>query len=202
MAPLACTVLLHLQDRVEQAQPHCHLGKEHAPRLTCGFPAVGADRACLRVGRERLGFLGNLAIALLQGPRIGRLDHAHPQETAPTDSRRDETCCFTTRVSFSSATRSRGTFCGSFWELGFPAIEIVDHRFADWRAFDANTLIADNALHGTWVTGTPCPTWRDLDFSTHGVRLLVNHTEMSEGTGGAVLGHPLNALARLANELP
>jgi 2-keto-4-pentenoate hydratase len=38
----------------------------------------------------------------------------------------------------------------AYAELVFPAVEIVDHRFADWRAFDANTLIADNALRGFW----------------------------------------------------
>ena len=89
MAPLACTVLLHLQDRVEKAQHHFHRGKEPSPRLTCGFPAVGADRACLRVWCESLGCLGTRAIALLHGPRIGRLDHAHPQQTAAADGSRD-----------------------------------------------------------------------------------------------------------------
>lgn len=84
----------------------------------------------------------------------------------------------------------------------FPAIEIVDHRFADWNAFDAYSLIADNAIHGAWITGLSCPTWRHLDLSAHPVRLLVNEAEVSTGTGAAVLGHPLNALAWLANELP
>lgn len=84
----------------------------------------------------------------------------------------------------------------------FPAIEIVDHRFADWNAFDACSLIADNAIHGAWVTGPACSIWRELDLQAHPVRLLVNQTEVSTGTGAAVLGHPLNALAWLANELP
>ena len=89
MAPLARTGLFHLQDRVEKAPHHFDLGKESPPRLTCRFPAVGADRARLGVWRESLGCLGTRAIAPLHGPRIGRLDHAHPQATAPADGGRD-----------------------------------------------------------------------------------------------------------------
>jgi 2-keto-4-pentenoate hydratase len=84
----------------------------------------------------------------------------------------------------------------------FPSIEIVDHRFAGWDAFDVYTLIADNAIHGAWISGAPCATWHDLDLQTHAVRLLANDTEVSTGSGASVLGHPLNALAWLANELP
>jgi 2-keto-4-pentenoate hydratase len=83
-----------------------------------------------------------------------------------------------------------------------PSIEIVDHRFAGWDAFDAYTLIADNAIHGAWIPGAPCPTWQDLELQTQPLRLLVHEKEVASGSGAAVLGHPLNALAWLANELP
>ena len=89
VAQLACTVRLHLQDRVEQAQHQRDLGEEPPPRLTCRFPAVGADRARLVVWRASLSFLGTLALAPLHGHRIGGLDHAHAQETAAANSRRD-----------------------------------------------------------------------------------------------------------------
>ena len=89
VAPRARTGLFPLQDRVEQAPHHFARGKESPPRLTCRFPAVGADRARLGVWRERLGCLGTRAIAPLHGSRIGRLDHAHPQATAPADRGRD-----------------------------------------------------------------------------------------------------------------
>jgi 2-keto-4-pentenoate hydratase len=83
-----------------------------------------------------------------------------------------------------------------------PAIEIVDHRLADWSRFDALSLIADNAIHGAWIPGAAGDAWQTLDLATHTVRLLVNHTVIRTGRGDAVLGHPLHALAWLANELP
>lgn len=89
-----------------------------------------------------------------------------------------------------------------FVAQALPSIEIVDHRFAGWNAFDAYTLIADNAIHGAWLPGAPCATWHDLDLQAHPVHLLANGTEVSTGSGASVLGHPLNALAWLANELP
>lgn len=83
-----------------------------------------------------------------------------------------------------------------------PAIEVVDHRLADWSRFDAPTLIADNAIHAAWVPGPACEQWQDFNLATHEVRLLVNDKVMLTGRGEAVLGHPFNALAWLANELP
>ena len=82
-----------------------------------------------------------------------------------------------------------------------PAIEIVDHRLADWSRFDAFSLIADNAIHGAWIPGAASDAWHTLDLATHTVRLLVNHAVARTGRGDAVLGHPLQALAWLANEL-
>ncbi len=43
----------------------------------------------------------------------------------------------------------------AYINVAFPAIEIVDHRLGDWSRYDALALIADNAIHGAWVTGIP-----------------------------------------------
>ena len=83
-----------------------------------------------------------------------------------------------------------------------PAIEIVDWHYVDWTAAGALSLIADNAIHGAWIAGEPYEAWRDLDLPTHDVRLIVNGQVTTQGNGAAVLGHPLNVLAWLANELP
>ena len=83
-----------------------------------------------------------------------------------------------------------------------PAIEIVEWHYKDWTAAGALSLIADNAIHGAWIAGQPYPAWRDLDLTTHEVRLIVNGQVITQGTGAAVLGHPLNVVAWLANELP
>jgi 2-keto-4-pentenoate hydratase len=81
-----------------------------------------------------------------------------------------------------------------------PAIEIVDSRYDNWEKVGAHSLIIDNACHGAWVKGPLSSEFSDL--AAHPVRLLVNGREETAGNGAAVLGHPLKALAWLANALP
>lgn len=83
-----------------------------------------------------------------------------------------------------------------------PSIEIVDHRLGGWDRFDPFSLIADNAVHGAWVAGPHTRDWRAIDLATHEVRVIVNGDPRHQGRGENALGHPLNALAWLANELP
>ena len=88
-----------------------------------------------------------------------------------------------------------------FIAAAIPSIEIVDHRYADWAAVGAASLIADNAIHGAWIEGEPVADWRDLDLARQTVTLTVNGKPFSAGTGADVLGHPLNVVAWLADEL-
>src|SRR5262245_10415474 len=83
-----------------------------------------------------------------------------------------------------------------------PSIEIVDHRYHDWKTVGAPSLLADNAIHGAWVAGAPYAGWRDLDFASHSVALTINGERTLTGSGAAVLGKPLTVVAWLANELP
>ena len=83
-----------------------------------------------------------------------------------------------------------------------PAIEIVDHRFENWTAVGAESLIADNAIHGAWVEGEPIADWRGADLSVQAVTVSVNGQVIQSGSGAAVLGHPLNVVAWIANQLP
>jgi 2-keto-4-pentenoate hydratase len=82
-----------------------------------------------------------------------------------------------------------------------PGIEIVDSRFDDWTTIGALSLIADNACHAAWVRGSLMKDWRGIDLAAQTVRLTVNGSLHREGSGRAVLGHPLNALTWLANHL-
>jgi 2-keto-4-pentenoate hydratase len=82
------------------------------------------------------------------------------------------------------------------------SIEVVDHRFVDWSV-GALSVAADNAIHGCWVRGEPTGAdWRDLDLAGHPVSVTVDGEVATTGTGAAVLGHPLNVVAWLADELP
>ena len=89
-----------------------------------------------------------------------------------------------------------------FIGAALPSIEVVDHRYHDWKTVGAPSLLADNAIHGAWVPGAPYPGWRALDFATHPVTLTLNGTRTFPGSGAAVLGNPLTVVAWLANELP
>ena len=80
-----------------------------------------------------------------------------------------------------------------------PAIEIVDSRFDDWTTIGALSLIADNACNAYWVHGPLLPAWRHIDLAAQAVRVTVNGKIEREGSGAAVLGHPLNALEWLVN---
>jgi 2-keto-4-pentenoate hydratase len=83
-----------------------------------------------------------------------------------------------------------------------PSIEIVDHRYHDWKTVGAPSLLADNAIHGAWVEGEPCLDWQSLDLTSYPTLLIVNGQKKFPGSGAAVLGNPLNVVAWLANELP
>ena len=83
-----------------------------------------------------------------------------------------------------------------------PSIEVVDHRFVDWSV-GALPVAADNAIHGCWVKGEPATRdWRNLNLADHEVTVTVDGQVATTGTGSAVLGHPLNVVAWLADELP
>jgi 2-keto-4-pentenoate hydratase len=89
-----------------------------------------------------------------------------------------------------------------FVALAIPAIEVVDHRFHDWRLVGAPSLAADNAIHGAWVAGAPVHYRWSFNLSAHPVAVIVNGKPWRSGSGANVLGDPLNVVAWLANELP
>ena len=82
-----------------------------------------------------------------------------------------------------------------------PGIEIVDYRFESW-AVGALRIAADNAIHGWWLRGDPVTDWRGHDLATSAVSVTRNGELVTTGSGEAVLGHPLNVMAWLADELP
>jgi 2-keto-4-pentenoate hydratase len=82
-----------------------------------------------------------------------------------------------------------------------PSIEIVDYRFESWTV-GALRIAADNAIHGWWIRGEPVTKWRGHDLATSPVSVTRNGELVTTGSGAAVLGHPLNVMAWLADELP
>jgi 2-keto-4-pentenoate hydratase len=81
------------------------------------------------------------------------------------------------------------------------AIELVDDRYDDYRRFDTPTLIADDFFNAGCVLGDAVPAVPELDLARLEGRMLVNDREAGRGRGRDILGHPLAALAWLANSM-
>lgn len=84
--------------------------------------------------------------------------------------------------------------------LVVPVVEVVDSRIRDWNV-TAATAIADNALAARVLVGDQT-TAGDVDLVREGVEVLIDGERRATGTGAAVLGHPADAVAWLAEQLP
>ena len=80
-----------------------------------------------------------------------------------------------------------------------PALEIIDTRIRDWRITLADT-IADNASSGRVVLGSGKTPPVRHDLANIAMKLEKNGALIEEGVGSAVLGHPAEPVAWLANK--
>ncbi len=81
-----------------------------------------------------------------------------------------------------------------------PAVEVIDSRYRDFK-FDLKSVVADNTSASRFVAGTRMRSVDGLDLRTLGVVMEKNGQIVSMAAGAAVLGHPLAAVAMLANHL-
>lgn len=84
-----------------------------------------------------------------------------------------------------------------------PALELADDRNADYSILPANPLmlIADNAWNEGAVLGDPVRDWQGVDLAALRGVATINGKPVGEGRGRDVMGHPLDALAWIANNL-
>src|SRR5882672_10079252 len=84
-----------------------------------------------------------------------------------------------------------------------PAIEIADDRDADYSQLSRHPyeLIADNSWNEGAVLGEPVREWKSLDLCQVVGVAKVNGAPVGEGRGEAAMGHPLEAVAWVANHL-
>lgn len=82
-----------------------------------------------------------------------------------------------------------------------PALEIVGRRVAGDGFPGVSEAVADFALNVAFVHGPEIAGYRDADLAGAEVKGFVGTEQTNSGHGGNVLGHPLNALAWLANAL-
>lgn len=85
-------------------------------------------------------------------------------------------------------------------ELVVPAVEVIDSRYRDFK-FDLKSVIADNTSSSRFIVGGRSRNLDELDLRTLGVVLEINGEIKTMAAGAAVLGHPLAAVAMLANHL-
>jgi 2-keto-4-pentenoate hydratase len=78
-------------------------------------------------------------------------------------------------------------------------IEIIEDQNADYKKVTARGLIANNAWNGGAVIGPAVRDWWRLDLAALGGTMTIDGVDQGRGKGADVLGHPLNALAWLAN---
>ena len=81
------------------------------------------------------------------------------------------------------------------------AMEVVDDRYVDYRKLDAPALIADDFFHVACVHGPEVADWRGLDLAKLAGRTVIAGAEYGRGRGADVMGHPLKALAWLADRM-
>jgi 2-keto-4-pentenoate hydratase len=84
-----------------------------------------------------------------------------------------------------------------------PALELADDRNADYSLLPGNalSLIADNAWNEGAVLGDPVRDWSGVDLAGLRGVATINGKPVGEGHGRDVMGHPLDALAWIANHL-
>lgn len=81
-----------------------------------------------------------------------------------------------------------------------PAVEIIDSRYKDFR-FDLVSVAADNSSSSRFVVGGQMADPADVDLRNMGVVMERNGEIVEVGAGAAVLAHPANSVAWLANTL-
>lgn len=82
-----------------------------------------------------------------------------------------------------------------------PAFELADDRGADYATLAARglELAADNAWNEGAVLGAPLRRFQDIDLAAVRGTAFINGEAVGEGLGAECMGHPLAALAWVAN---
>lgn len=85
-------------------------------------------------------------------------------------------------------------------EYVIPALEIIDSRYENFQ-FTLPDVIADNASSSGVVFGSVMKRPDEMELDLLGVTLSINGQIKDLGAGAAVVGHPANSVAMLANML-
>jgi len=81
-----------------------------------------------------------------------------------------------------------------------PVIELVDTRFADWKATDALSKLADFQSNAALIYGPEIPGWQDLELVRPPITITANGAPLG-ATKGNSGGDPLRMVTDLANHV-
>lgn len=81
-----------------------------------------------------------------------------------------------------------------------PALEVIDSRYRNFN-FDLKSVIADNTSSARFVVGGKSSGVKGIDLKNLGVVMEKNGVVVATASGAAVLGHPAQSVAMLANML-
>lgn len=79
------------------------------------------------------------------------------------------------------------------------SIEIVDDRYSSWQTMGPPSLVADDFFSAGCALGPGSQSWDTDSLAGERARLIVDGEDRGGGAGRDILGHPLAALAWLAN---
>ena len=103
-------------------------------------------------------------------------------------------------LSLGDAPYERATVSAAI-DAAYPAFEILDFRNIDFKAIDGWSSIVDNALIHDIVIGPEVSEWQALDIANLTGTLTVNGDTVASALTGEALGHPLDGLIWIANNL-
>lgn len=157
--------------------------------LKCGLTSF-AKMKQMGVDVPVFGFVSDY-MAVPDGGEIKTAELIHPKVEAEI--------CIVTKAPLKGPGCHIGTVMAAT-DFVLPAVEIIDSRYRDFK-FDLKSVIADNTSSSRFVIGGRSRDPSDVDLRTLGVVLEINGEIRSMAAGAAVLGHPLAAVAMLANQL-
>jgi 2-oxo-3-hexenedioate decarboxylase len=157
--------------------------------LKCGLTSF-AKMKQMGVETPVFGFVSDY-MARPDGSEIKVSELIHPKVEAEI--------CIVTKAPLKGPGCHVGTVMAAV-DFVLPAVEVIDSRYRDFK-FDLKSVIADNTSSSRFVVGGRPRDLDELDLRTLGVVLEINGEVRTMAAGAAVLGHPLAAVAMLANHL-
>lgn len=82
-----------------------------------------------------------------------------------------------------------------------PAIEVVESRYANFRALERMSVLADSLSNGGFIHGQPVHDWRSLDLVNPTASLVVDGAVTLETRGGNPAGDLMRLVVWLANHV-